>query len=147
MRLAGWTLAAIAAASVAIGGCGGGGSGKSSAGAPTVTVLVKNTDCAIKDITVSPFTVEQDTSGGALHLTIRATVKCNGQPLKGATLTFTIPGETAATTVDTGDQGGAETTPQNPGNKDLVGQDVGVAVTGADGKAYPQGTATVTKAP
>ena len=138
-----------AIALVGVGGCGGGGgSSGSSAAAPTVTVVVKNTDCPVKDITISNFRVEQDNSGGALHLNITATVLCKGEPLKGATLTFTIPGETSSTTAESGDGGATSATPQNPSNKDLVGQTVGVAVTGADGASYPQPPpATVTRAP
>lgn len=137
-----------AVALVGVGGCGGGGSSSGgSAASPTVTVLVKNTDCPIKDISITNFKVEQDSSGGALHLNINATVLCKGNPQKGVTLTFTIPGASAATTAESDENGNASTNVLTPHNADLVGQDVGVAVTGGDGKSYPQGQVQVTKAP
>ena len=119
----------------------------SSSSAPTVNVKVKDTDCDMKDLKLTA-TVQQDNSGGALHLNINVDVTCKGVPLSGATLIITIPGSTTKTELKSDSNGNASGTAANPGNKDLIGQTVGVAAVAEDGKAVPQPPAvTITKAP
>ena len=60
---------------------------------------------------------------------------------------FATCGQAAAAGLGSDENGTTSTSENNPNNKDLVGQKVGVAVTGANGSTYPQGTTTVTKAP
>lgn len=142
-------LLLVASLCLGVSGCKwlfGGGSSKSGGGTPVVNVNVKNTDCPVSGVKLT-VKVEQDNSGGALHLNITVNATCNGASLKGATLIATIPGETSTTTLTTDASGDASTSPQNPGNHDLIGQTVGIAVQGDDGKSYPQGSATVVKAP
>jgi hypothetical protein len=107
---------------------------------------VKGTDCPIDKLKIT-VTVQQYSSGGALHLQIHVNATCGAAPLNGVTLTATIPGATSNTTLKTDPSGNADTDVLTPGNHDLVGQTVGIAVEGDDGKMHPEGSATVTKAP
>jgi hypothetical protein len=93
-------------------------------------------------------TVQQDSSGGALHLNINVTATCNGQPLSDATLVVLIPGATSKTEMKTDASGQGSATPANPGNHDLIGQTVSFAVVAQDGTSVPQPPpVTITKAP
>ena len=119
----------------------------SSSSPPTVSVKVKGTDCDMKDLKLTA-RVQQDNSGGALFLNINVAVTCKGAPLNGATLIITIPGSTTKTELTTNANGNASGTASNPGNRDLIGQTVSVAVVAENGAAVPQPPpVTVTKAP
>ena len=111
-----------------------------------VTVKVKNTDCAVKDLKIKA-SVQEDDSGGARHLKITVTATCNGNPVPDAELTATLAGTPLTTSLKTNVSGVGSVDVANPGNTSVIGQQVEMFVTGEDNNKYTQGSVTVEKAP
>ena len=102
-----------------------------------VTVKVQGTDCLVNDLKIT-FTALQSNSGGLRHLKIHAHATCKGQPLNGATLIFTVPGDPSKWTATTGGSGDVAIDEKTPNNNDLIDKKVSLSVDGDDGKSYPR---------